>query len=74
MGYSYTNWEDRFGDQVSRRREARTGEIALLYHAEIERVPGMTDALLACFAERVTPKLAAQRYIALVDGSKEGTA
>jgi hypothetical protein len=65
---SFTRWSDMFGDQVSKMREARTGRVTLLYDVELEAIPGMVDALDACWRERVRPKEAARRYVALVDG------
>jgi hypothetical protein len=63
--YSYSRWADTFGDQVSKIRERHTGRVTLLYNAEIEAIPGMEDALDACWRERVRPKDAAVRYLRL---------
>jgi hypothetical protein len=60
--FNYTRWEDLFGDQVSKIREARTGRPQLLYDVEIESIPDMEDALRQCWIERVKPKDAAKRY------------
>lgn len=68
--YNATHWADHFGDQVSKLREARTGQISLLHNSEIEAIPGMEDALFDCWRERIKPKVAAQRYVALVDHGK----
>lgn len=65
MSYSFTNWMDRFGDQVSKQREALTGQIVLLYDSEIDRIPDMDGALFQCYCERIAPKIAAQRFVAL---------
>jgi len=65
--FSYTRWQDMFGDQVSKMREAQTGRIELLYDVEIESIEDMEGALYRCWVEGIKPKQAAQRYTALID-------
>jgi hypothetical protein len=60
MSCSYTNWLDRWGDQVSKIRERNTGEVTLTMPSYVD---GIEDALSACFFERITPKVAAERYL-----------
>lgn len=73
MSFNFGHWMDRFGDQVSKIREARTGRIELLYFEEIDGISDMNDALRECYAERVTPKDAAKRYVRYCDALAETT-
>lgn len=63
--FSFQRWMDLFGDQVSYMREMRTGKVGLLYNSEIESIPDMDDALFECYKERIKPRVAAERFVAL---------
>lgn len=64
---SFARWEDLFGAQVCKRREAVSGRYELLYDSETDSIPGMREALRDCWLLKIPPRTAAERYVKLVD-------
>jgi hypothetical protein len=58
--FNSTHWSDRFGDGVSKIREAKTGEIGLVYVGEFNE-----DWLETLWREMVKPAEAARVLEAL---------
>lgn len=56
--FTFTHWLDRFGDQVSKMREAETGVITLVYNSELDE-----DLLEEMYRAGVKPKDAAKRFL-----------
>jgi hypothetical protein len=59
MSYTFSHWSNRFGDQVSKMREAETGEIYLTMRDECDE-----DLLHDWYMAGMKPKEAAKRFMA----------